>query len=933
MLTSLPRRTRGRCNLKGRSMAFVLSVVLMLASFAMIQSVDVLGARQDSQASVSASAGKMLPFFQPTMQRPQSVDLDNNCIVDTLDEEITQRALSSLQGEFADIVVMLKNPPTQKDTEAFRDLNGYVTTSLWTQALYGFGGHIPYSQIANYVKANPNVLLIEKQEACNAQIAYAARQVGARTYAWNNLSLQGDPQSSIAIVDSGLDDSHPDFAPGYGNLNFSKKIVGWNDQIAGAAQPYDDNGHGSHVAGLAAGNGFLSTDASGNAIATWGANLGEVTYTGTYLISGMMINKTGQMTIRVKWATTGTAKLSAIQLHYGGKSLDTLSWIEVASVNIRRQNYWYTLTYNVPSNPAGGYDMYHVTMTLSAGSGDLFVTFMASWPYMSPADGFSAWTGIAPQTKLVSVKVISSSGSGTSTGLIGGINWIITHREEYHIVIASMSLGFGVEVASVNQAVVNLVNSGVATIVSAGNSGPGGNFVHTPGSVDEALTVAATNQFENIADYSSQGGVSYWTGNTMKPDIAAPGGSFFAVPLVSADSNDYDAEGWWMDAQPDDAALMQGTSMSAPIVSGAASLVIEAMGGYSSWEWTRVQALQPKMILLMTATETYPLDREYYGACSPTLQRGDKDPNEGYGRLNLDAALDAISKTYQMGTTVSETLGRPPAISDISTLGQRLAWARKVNLQPSVGYNFTLTVPIGADFDLYLYNGTGTYYGEPVIVQKSTTAGTGEQEQIILDNAPYNGTYYLVVKRATATTGSGTFTLQSSITPAHEISVLAVLPSPTFAYPIDKVNITVTVKNNGLNTETFNVTTYYNASAIATQTVLNLPRNSVSVLNFTWNTIGITPSHYVITAQADLVPNEYNTTDNTAAYPGMLTVKILGDVNNDDMVDNADLTQVRLAYASTPSSDKWNSECDFNRDLIVNILDLTLQGKNYGKTL
>jgi subtilisin family serine protease len=250
------------------------------------------------------------------------------------------------------------------------------------------------------------------------------------------------------------------------------------------------------------------------------------------------------------------------------------------------------------------------------------------------------------------------------------------------------------------------------------------------------------------------------TGNTIKPDIVAPGGSFYAVPLLSADSNDYDADAGWLDTTSNDAALMQGTSMSAPIVSGATSIIIQAMGGYANWNYTREQALLPKMILLMTATETYPNQREPASSAAPTLERGGKDAHEGYGRLNLDAAADAILKTYQIGTTVAEALGRSPTISNIAVLGQRLAWARRVQLNSYASYNFTLTAPTGADFDLYLYNSTGTHYGEPAIVAKSTNATTGGREQIIL-TPMYSGTYYLVVKRATASTGSGTFTLES----------------------------------------------------------------------------------------------------------------------------------------------------------------------------
>ena len=177
--------------------------------------------------------------------------------------------------------------------------------------------------------------------------------------------------------------------------------------------------------------------------------------------------------------------------------------------------------------------------------------------------------------------------------------------------------------------------------------------------------------------------------------------------------------------QANDSAPMQGTSMATPVVAGAAAIVIQAMGGYANWQWTRSQALQPKMILLMTATETYPNLREAgSSSTSPTLDRGGKDVHEGYGRLNLDAAADAVSKTYRIGTTVSDTLGMPPTLADISVLGQRLAWARNVQLVSGLKYNFTLSVPSGADYDLYLYNTTGNAYGEPVILANSTTAMT-----------------------------------------------------------------------------------------------------------------------------------------------------------------------------------------------------------------
>ena len=914
---------------------FFLVILAEASIFSLLPSTNAFTFEQRNAVVAEAPVQKKESAFTPAVRKEAWVDLNNNCIADDLDIEMTNRSTNDISGENIDVIVMLRSKPTALDEDAFALSGGVITTSPWTQAIYGFGGKISYGGILGFVLSDANVLLVEKDEKCHANVAYAAEQIGARPYAWNTLGLQGDSQSSIAILDTGIDDSHQDFSPGFGDLNFTKKIVGWNDQISpGTISPYDDGGHGSHVAGLAAGNGFFTVDELGYATATWGANLGRVTSSGTYLVSGMMVNRAGPITIRVKWTNTrsggGAGRLATLPLYYGDKTLDTAAWTEVAQVDLTSRNTWYTLTYNVPSTPSGGYNMYHVTMSLQAGVGDLYAVFEMSWPYTSPADGFSAWTGIAPQAKLVGAKVLNYAGSGTAIGLINAINWIIANREAYHIVVASMSLGFSVEVSSVDVAVANLVNSGIVTVVSAGNNGPGGNNVYTPGSVDEVITVAATNQFDSIADYSSQGGASRYTGETVKPDIAAPGGSFFAVPLFSADSNDGDAESMWLDETSNDAAPMQGTSMSAPIVAGAASLLVQALGGFANWQYTRSQALLVKMALLMTATETFPNQREYYASDSPTLERGGNDVHEGYGRLNLDAAADALLRTYDIGTTTTETLSKPPTLSDISVLGQKIAWARKVQLNTNGKANFTLAVPAGVDFDLYLYNSTGTSYGEPAIVAKSIAAATGEQEQIVL-SAPYNGTYYLVVKRATSTTEGGTFTLESKFTPNHDVAVTGVEPFANATYEGNELNITVTVENKGLNTESFDVTAFYNNTSIGQQTVWNLGPRAQATLNFTWSTPRGAPGNYVVKAQAASVQNEYNLTDNTRYCDELVFIKIIGDVNSDGIVNNLDIMDLSKAYGSIKTSARWDSDCDFNGDAKVDVIDLSDLGKNYGR--
>jgi subtilisin family serine protease len=760
------------------------------------------------------------------VRKPVWVDTNDNSIVDSLDLEIADRLANGSAQEYARAIVMLKSAPTAYDTDTFVSCGGYVTTPLWIEATYGFGGTIRYSEIANFIQQDSDVLLVEKDAVGQATVAYAAKQVGARPYVWNTLGLQGDPESSIAVVDTGIDGSHLDFSPGYGDGNFSKKIVGWNDQTKpGAAFPYDDGGHGSHVAGLAAGDGFYSTDA-GYATATVSGNY-SVGFGSTPIFpSGMMVNKTGTITVYVWWDNpAGNGYLYEADLYYGDKNLNSGSWTKVASAFPISKNTWYSIAYNVASIPSGGYDMYHVKLTVVgpyAPYGSIHAVTMMWWPYTPPADGFSTWTGIAPQTKLVGVKVLYYNGSGYAMDFISGVNWIIANRQAYHITVASMSLAYPAEFSIIDSAVVNLVNSGVTTVVAAGNQYSGANNIFPPGDVDEVITVAAMNQFDSITAYSSQGGTSRYTGKTIKPDITAPGGSFYAAPLFSVDTNHNDALRW-IDVRLNDSTSMQGTSQATPIVSGAADLVIQAMGGFSNWQWTRSQALQPKMILSMTATETYPNLRETGTAVnSPTLERGGKDVHEGYGRLNLDAAVDAILRTYTIGATVTDTLGMPPTITDISVLGQKLAWARKVQLNSQAKYNFTVTVPVGADFDLYLYNSTGTTYGEPAIVAKSTNATTGGYEQIIM-TPPYDGIYYLVVKRATATTGAGTFTITS-------------------------------------------------------------------------------------------------------------TAIILGDINSDLTVNNADLILLKQAYGAIPVSPNWNPNADLNKDDKIDASDLYILSRNYGKT-
>ncbi|AAL81794.1 alkaline serine protease [Pyrococcus furiosus DSM 3638] len=74
----------------------------------------------------------------------------------------------------------------------------------------------------------------------------SAAQVMA-TYVWN-LGYDGSG-ITIGIIDTGIDASHPDL---------QGKVIGWVDFVNGRSYPYDDHGHGTHVASIAAGTGAAS---------------------------------------------------------------------------------------------------------------------------------------------------------------------------------------------------------------------------------------------------------------------------------------------------------------------------------------------------------------------------------------------------------------------------------------------------------------------------------------------------------------------------------------------------------------------------------------------------------------------------------------------------------------------------------------------------
>ena len=254
--------------------------------------------------------------------------------------------------------------------------------------------------------------------------------------------------------------------------------------------------------------------------------------------------------------------------------------------------------------------------------------------------------GVAPDARLVNVKVGAHDGSVDVSQVIAAIDWVVQHKNDNGLDIRVLNLSFGTdgvqkyEEDPLSFAVEQAWKHGIVVVVSVGNDGNGAKvrnpafnpYVISVGSVDTAGTYGlgddVLSTFSNCGDKS------------RRPDLVAPGKSVVSLRSPGSLSDEL-----YPEARTGTRLFRgTGTSQSAAVVSGAAALLID--------QRPELTPDQVKSILTTSARKNDQIDKNCQGAglvdLSGALVTPTPSVSQSFKTSKGQGSLDAARGTHRI---------------------------------------------------------------------------------------------------------------------------------------------------------------------------------------------------------------------------------------------------------------------------------------------
>jgi serine protease AprX len=194
--------------------------------------------------------------------------------------------------------------------------------------------------------------------------------------------------------------------------------------------------------------------------------------------------------------------------------------------------------------------------------------------------------GVAPDAKLVSLRVLDQEGNGTMHAVLAAFDWLLKNRTAMHIKVLNLSFGAPQRSSYHRELLAGVVESvwfaGITVVAAAGNDGPAAGTVAMPGADPFVITVGSFADQGTVALNDDRESVFSSRGPTRdgfaKPDVLAPGEHIVSlrVPGTALDREAAKA------APAGPYARLTGTSASTAMATGAAADVLEEHRGYSA---------------------------------------------------------------------------------------------------------------------------------------------------------------------------------------------------------------------------------------------------------------------------------------------------------------------------------------------------------------